>query len=238
MRRGCGWPLRRLDIVGGGHRLQWRIDPVRGEQVEQQLAPLDVGTGPDVPVRRVASRSKTAYVAGSRAARARARSTVEAARACAVIGGYRIVAPLGEGGMGRVRLARSVSGRLAAIKTVHEHLAAEPEFRERFRRETVAARRSVPVAVASNAPRAVLDATRAAIGLSGLLPVTIAADEVDAPKPAPDLYLAACRLLDAAPADALAFEGSLTGLRAAHRAGLTTLAVTAIPGTITTWTVR
>ncbi|MFD3575906.1 PQQ-binding-like beta-propeller repeat protein [Streptomyces sp. NPDC058644] len=55
-------------------------------------------------------------------------------------GGFRIVAPIGEGGMGRVRLARSASGRLAAVKTVHEHLAADPEFRERFRRETVAAR--------------------------------------------------------------------------------------------------
>lgn len=69
------------------------------------------------------------------------------------IGGYRIVAPLGEGGMGRVRLARSVSGRLAAIKTVHEHLAVEPEFRERFRRETVAAR-----AVVGPFTAAVLDA--------------------------------------------------------------------------------
>ena len=70
-----------------------------------------------------------------------------------VIGGYRIVAPLGAGGMGRVRLARSVSGRLAAVKTVHEHLAAEPEFRERFRRETVAAR-----AVVGPFTAAVLDA--------------------------------------------------------------------------------
>ncbi|MEU5953102.1 PQQ-binding-like beta-propeller repeat protein [Streptomyces sp. NPDC047525] len=69
------------------------------------------------------------------------------------LGGFRIVARLGEGGMGRVHLARSASGRLAAVKTVHEHLAAEPEFRERFRRETVAAR-----AVAGPFTAAVIDA--------------------------------------------------------------------------------
>ncbi|MGW7414223.1 protein kinase domain-containing protein [Streptomyces sp. NPDC054863] len=53
---------------------------------------------------------------------------------------YHIVAPLGEGGMGRVHLARSPAGRLVALKTVHPHLAADPRFRERFRREVAAAR--------------------------------------------------------------------------------------------------
>ncbi|MFD3522150.1 protein kinase [Streptomyces sp. NPDC058653] len=56
------------------------------------------------------------------------------------IGGYRLVALLGEGGMGRVHLARAASGRLVAVKTVREHLAADARFRERFRRETAAAR--------------------------------------------------------------------------------------------------
>ncbi|MFJ9113314.1 PQQ-binding-like beta-propeller repeat protein [Streptomyces sp. NPDC102283] len=69
------------------------------------------------------------------------------------VAGYRIVALLGEGGMGRVHLARTASGRLAAVKTVHEHLAADPLFRERFRRETLAAR-----AVAGPFTAAVLDA--------------------------------------------------------------------------------
>lgn len=69
------------------------------------------------------------------------------------VGGYRIVALLGEGGMGRVHLARSASGRPVAVKTVHAHLAAEPEFRERFRRETAAVR-----AVTGPYTAAVLDA--------------------------------------------------------------------------------
>ncbi|MGX1032933.1 serine/threonine protein kinase [Streptomyces ambofaciens] len=69
------------------------------------------------------------------------------------VGGYRIIALLGEGGMGRVHLARSASGRPVAVKTVHRHLAAVPEFRERFRRETAAARSVTGVYTA-----AVLDA--------------------------------------------------------------------------------
>ncbi|MFI0978986.1 serine/threonine-protein kinase [Streptomyces sp. NPDC021093] len=63
-----------------------------------------------------------------------------AAAAAAGPAQYHIVAPLGEGGMGRVHLARSPAGRLVALKTVHPHLAADPRFRERFRREVAAAR--------------------------------------------------------------------------------------------------
>ncbi|MFD0413546.1 protein kinase [Streptomyces sp. NPDC127108] len=56
------------------------------------------------------------------------------------LGGHRLLARLGAGGMGQVYLARSPGGRLLAVKTVHEHLAADAKFRERFRREATAAR--------------------------------------------------------------------------------------------------
>ncbi|MEU7580706.1 protein kinase [Streptomyces sp. NPDC041068] len=69
------------------------------------------------------------------------------------IGGHRVVGRLGAGGMGQVYLARSPGGRLVAVKTVHEHLAADPHFRERFRREATAAR-----AVTGAHTAAVLDA--------------------------------------------------------------------------------
>ncbi|MEV2191930.1 protein kinase [Streptomyces phaeochromogenes] len=55
-------------------------------------------------------------------------------------GEYRTLALLGAGGMGRAYLARSGSGRLVVVKVMHAHLAAEPLFRERLRREVQAAR--------------------------------------------------------------------------------------------------
>ncbi|MFD6132107.1 serine/threonine-protein kinase, partial [Streptomyces diastaticus] len=56
------------------------------------------------------------------------------------LGDYRMVGRLGEGGMGRVFLGRSPSGRSVAIKVVHASLVHEPEFRDRFRREVEASR--------------------------------------------------------------------------------------------------
>jgi len=57
------------------------------------------------------------------------------------IGAYRLLARLGAGGMGHVYLARSDRGRTVAVKLVREDLAAQEEFRARFRQEVRAARR-------------------------------------------------------------------------------------------------
>ncbi|MFF3916525.1 serine/threonine-protein kinase [Streptomyces sp. NPDC001852] len=57
------------------------------------------------------------------------------------IGGYRLLARLGAGGMGHVYLARSDRGRTVAVKLVREELAEQEEFRARFRQEVQAARR-------------------------------------------------------------------------------------------------
>jgi hypothetical protein len=56
------------------------------------------------------------------------------------IGPYRLVGRLGEGGMGRVFLGMSAGRRPVAVKVIRRDLAADPEFRERFRREVAAAR--------------------------------------------------------------------------------------------------
>ncbi|KIZ13327.1 serine/threonine-protein kinase [Streptomyces natalensis] len=58
-----------------------------------------------------------------------------------VLGGYRLLGRLGAGGMGRVYLGRSAGGRTVAVKIVHAQLAADDEFRARFRREIESARR-------------------------------------------------------------------------------------------------
>ncbi|MHA4816571.1 serine/threonine-protein kinase [Streptomyces aculeolatus] len=57
------------------------------------------------------------------------------------IGGYRLEAVLGHGGMGRVYYGRSPGGRPVAVKVVQADLAADPGFRRRFAREVEAARR-------------------------------------------------------------------------------------------------
>ncbi|MFE0336102.1 serine/threonine-protein kinase, partial [Streptomyces sp. NPDC058955] len=58
----------------------------------------------------------------------------------ASIGPYRLSARLGAGGMGQVFLAVSRSGRRLAVKVIRPQIAADPGFRERFRREVAAAR--------------------------------------------------------------------------------------------------
>ncbi|TMR89858.1 glycoside hydrolase family 6 protein [Nonomuraea basaltis] len=57
------------------------------------------------------------------------------------VGGHRIIRRLGAGGMGVVYLAESRSRRLVAIKVIHRHLAGDPEFRRRFRREVATMQR-------------------------------------------------------------------------------------------------
>ncbi|MEV0415851.1 serine/threonine-protein kinase [Streptomyces sp. NPDC050448] len=57
------------------------------------------------------------------------------------VGGYRLRARLGAGGMGRVYLAHTPGGRPVALKVVRPELAEDPEFRHRFAQEVASARR-------------------------------------------------------------------------------------------------
>lgn len=65
------------------------------------------------------------------------------------LGRYEAIRLLGEGGMGRVYLARQRDlDRPVVVKVMHEHVAQDPRFRERFQREIlVMARFTHPYAV-------------------------------------------------------------------------------------------
>ncbi|MGH7734388.1 MAG: serine/threonine-protein kinase, partial [Gemmatimonadales bacterium] len=58
-----------------------------------------------------------------------------------LIGPYRLRGLLGVGGMGRVYLGQSPDGRSVAVKVIRADLAADAEFRARFRREIAVARK-------------------------------------------------------------------------------------------------
>jgi HAD superfamily hydrolase (TIGR01509 family) len=84
----------------------------------------------------------------------------------------------------------------------------------------------VPVGLASNSSREFVERALSISPLAnGCFDVVVTADDVGAPKPAPDLYLAACAALGAAPERSAALEDSPTGVASARAAGMYVIAV-------------
>ena len=104
-------------------------------------------------------------------------------------------------------LRLQVRGRLGAVELV-----------ERLRGK-------VPIGLASNTYRDMVDVALATAGLTDAFQAIVTADDVEHPKPAPDLYLLACERLGVAPHDAIALEDSPSGVSAAKAAGLACIAV-------------
>ncbi|MFC7762038.1 protein kinase [Catellatospora bangladeshensis] len=123
------------------------------------------------------------------------------------IASYRLVGVLGGGGMGRVYLGQSPSGRYVAIKVIRPELAADPVFRRRFSREVAAARLVNPLFTA-----AVVDADTEAVS------PWLATTYIEGPS-------LEQRVLSGGPLDVSAVKTLATGLAEAlssiHRAGLT-----------------
>jgi HAD superfamily hydrolase (TIGR01509 family) len=88
----------------------------------------------------------------------------------------------------------------------------------------------VPIAVASNSPRRHLLAGLNRTGLFPAFAVVLGVDDVANPKPAPDLYLAACAGLNVAPESAIALEDSPPGVAAARAAGMRVIGIPSVPG--------
>ena len=83
----------------------------------------------------------------------------------------------------------------------------------------------VPLGLASNSPRFLIDAALKGAGFSDAFDAVVSSDDVAHHKPAPDLYLLACERLGVAPAEALALEDTTSGIAAAKAAGMACIAV-------------
>jgi HAD superfamily hydrolase (TIGR01509 family) len=91
--------------------------------------------------------------------------------------------------------------------------------------EGVRAMDGVRLGLASNSPRFLVDDALATAGLTGVFETIVTPSDVEHAKPAPDIYLRACRNLGVDPSEALALEDSASGVVAAKAAGLTCIAV-------------
>ncbi|MEV6098002.1 HAD family phosphatase [Nocardia sp. NPDC051981] len=79
--------------------------------------------------------------------------------------------------------------------------------------------------LASSSPRRLIDVVLDHMGVTDLFAATVSTEEVARGKPAPDGYLEAAARLGIDPGACVAIEDSSNGLRAAHAAGMTVIAV-------------
>jgi HAD superfamily hydrolase (TIGR01509 family) len=80
--------------------------------------------------------------------------------------------------------------------------------------------RGLPLAIATSAGRATAERNLGRAGLLDRFDALATRDDVEHPKPAPDLYLEAAKRLGVAPERCVAFEDSSIGIIAAHAAGM------------------
>lgn len=78
----------------------------------------------------------------------------------------------------------------------------------------------VPIALASSAPREIIDTVMTSMGIGAHFSATVSSAEVDRGKPSPDVYLEAVRRLGVDASASIAVEDSSNGVRAASAAGL------------------
>jgi HAD superfamily hydrolase (TIGR01509 family) len=92
------------------------------------------------------------------------------------------------------------------------------------------AEHGLPLGLATNSGREFATRALRAAGVYERFAAVVSAEDVERPKPAPDVYLAAAAELGADPADCVALEDSQTGVAAAKAAGMTVVGVPSFPG--------
>jgi HAD superfamily hydrolase (TIGR01509 family) len=117
---------------------------------------------------------------------------------------------------------------MLALQELERHAPPRPGAVELLARLQAAA---IPIGLASNSPRMLVDRALATAAIAPeIFTVILTADAIAHPKPAPDIYLAACRALGPPPELTLVLEDSPTGIEAAVAAGCHTIAVPSVPG--------
>jgi HAD superfamily hydrolase (TIGR01509 family) len=82
-----------------------------------------------------------------------------------------------------------------------------------------------PLGLASSSNRHVIDLVLELAGIDDAFRATLSSEEVGAGKPAPDVYVETASRLGVEPAACIAIEDSTNGIRSAHAAGMTVIAV-------------
>jgi len=119
----------------------------------------------------------------------------------------------------------------AMRKSIYDQMVADPQIlRENQWPHTVAFLRFVrqqgcKTGLATMSHRQEALHVLRALNLEGDLDVVLTREDVQQPKPDPEIYLSACRLLELLPKECLAIEDSPAGVRAALAAGVETVAV-------------
>lgn len=134
-------------------------------------------------------------------------------------------------------IVRGLLGPEADIQTVIAHGAAKEQMyramlRERLGEHLVAGIAQwlehvsgAPIALATNAERANVDFVLDGGSLRPYFDAIVDGSQVERPKPAPDVYLRAARLLEIPPSNCIVFEDSPVGVAAAVAAGMRVVGV-------------
>src|SRR5206468_11555521 len=95
---------------------------------------------------------------------------------------------------------------------MHEELQAQVDARPGAVELVRRLRGRIPLGLASNSPRYLVDAALQSSGFADAFGAVVSSEDVVHHKPAPDLYLLACERLVVVPADALALEDTAPGI--------------------------
>jgi HAD superfamily hydrolase (TIGR01509 family) len=89
-----------------------------------------------------------------------------------------------------------------------------------------------PIALASNSVRDFVARALDVSGIAGRFGAILTAQDITHPKPAPDIYLAACAAIGADPARSAGLEDTRTGIAALRAAGMLAIGVPSLPGVV------